>query len=447
MNIIAIDCGASFIKTAFVVDGRIIEKKEYDACKQNIGEVVSSKDSLLPDKLKNVVTIVRNTIKEYVEYDDLYIGMCNEMHGFVLANQDMIPYLDYVSWQKEYITTFRTEEETWKSYFEKKVLSEDILRTGMPFKAGLPSGNLAYIFESGLIKKEKNSRYLFFTLGDFIISWIFNTRIKIHPTNAAGTGLYDVEVGKWNDTLINSLNLSFIEFPEVDKNTEIIKINGIRVVSALGDQQAALYGAGLYDEKQISINMGTGAQVSVLSKNCIFDNNYQTRPFFKGMYLKTCPHIPSGRAINVFYGFVEEIIKFSCDNKEVNKECIWEWINRQALQAKSEDLIIDLSFFTNAVSNHTQGCICGIKENNFNIGNLFNSIYKQMAQNVKVCVDKLEIEYKITNEIVFSGGIVRKNELLRNLIMEKFIGYSNIVSENETFLGINKYICDVVKGE
>jgi xylulokinase len=70
---------------------------------------------------------------------------------------------------------------------------------------------------------------------------------------------------------------------------------GVPVFCAVGDQQAALFGAGLVADV-VSVNVATGCQVSVLSSSN--DSPAQLRPFFlDGVYLHTITHLPAGRLL------------------------------------------------------------------------------------------------------------------------------------------------------
>ena len=314
----------------------------------------------------------------------------------------------------------------------------------MSFKKGLPSANLSMLIQ-GESFDGKDVR--FYTLGDFLIAWLSaNERISIHPTNAAATGLYDMEASEWNRKLMSDLKLDFIRFPAICNDESHIDVHlderDIKFYPAIGDQQAALLGAGFASEGQLSVNMGTGAQVSVLAEQTEFSEKYQVRPYFGGHVLVTIPHIPSGRAVNVFFRFVRECMRSADDS--ITDEEIWKAIMEEVEKCRKNDdldqkLEIDLSFFTNAVSDRVTGMIDGISENNLTIGALFDSVYRKMAMNVIECASRLpkigEIE-----EVVFSGGIARKNEILRSEIVKGLLIDTFQVAENETLYGINKYI-------
>ncbi len=443
MSIIAIDCGASFIKAAKLSNDFVTVEQQILYRTSEIVSVIDQKDNTLPQQLKNTISAVKKSILNLTEEGDaICLGVCNEMHGFVLTNHNLMPYTDYVSWQKDYILEEHNDFETWQQFLQSRITKEDIQKTGMPFKPGLPSGNMAYLLQSNCIAADSREM-LFFTLGDFIVSWMSGQVSEIHPTNAAASGLYDLTKKDWNWKLIRDLQLGDIQFPKVYHQSAPLffqwRGRKIQMYPALGDQQAALLGAGLHNDGQLSVNMGTGAQVSILSNTIEFSDVFQTRPYFENQYLFTVPHIPSGRALNVFFGFVKQIAD-KYQHKSISDDDIWKWINEEAGKIERGTLEIDLSFFSNAITKRTAGSIQNIGEDQFTIGNLFLSIYQQMGANVFECVHRICKDTRLINEVIFSGGVVRKNKILREYIAKYFGTTMMNVVQNETFLGIAQYM-------
>lgn len=429
MIIISIDCGASFIKASKFVDNIIVE---------TIIEKTPSDNN--PNKLEQSVEVIKDIIcRLSLGEKEVHIGFSNEMHGFVLADESGRPVLPYMSWQNERAynsfcdTTFLEE-------FRNSIDDKHFVNSGMPLKVGLPSVNLFCVLNAEL--KDYKGELYFYTLGDYYIRALSGSQPYMHITNAAGTGLYDLLNDCWNYEVINQITINTscrIVFPEIYINQKAIKISGdadYYYYPALGDQQAALLGAGVSSHRDLSLNFGTGAQISILSDSLEFSNKYQVRPYFNNLYLKTVPHIPSGRALNVYFNFVKNII---CRFKEVSEEQIWKYINAEAEINDKQLMQIDMSFFTNSVTNNINGSISGICENGLTIGNLFESVYAQMAENIKEICVRLQVDN--VNQIVISGGILRKNKLLREKVLSKFAGNIKIIlAENETAQGICKFI-------
>lgn len=445
MRYIAVDCGASFIKSAYFRDDE--EKPEdvrtYVANDVGDKDLLDEQDDRLPLQLRRTVTIIRQVLLNYSDCGEtLQLGISNEMHGFVVTDEDGIPITDYISWQKEYSHELYNEDLSWGDYYADILLEQDIIHTGMPLKPGLPSTNLPYVLEQNKRLCSDIAVY-FYTLGDFIIRWLSGQQIYTHPTNAAATGLYDLTLNNWNQDIIARLGLEEIHFPVISENESITfgwKDRTICVKPAIGDQQAALYGARLCEKYQLSINMGTGGQVGRLADTLSFSEKYQIRPYFNGMYLMTVPHIPSGRALNVYIRFIQHIAQAFADCP-VTDEQIWQWIFEEMECEKTEQELmdIDLGFFANAISKKEKGSIAEIGENALRVGNLFQSIFHQMASNIHECEQRIENGYRI-DEILFSGGVVRKNAILRERIQTYYPQAAVRIAVNETLIGIYRYL-------
>ena len=68
---------------------------------------------------------------------------------------------------------------------------------------------------------------------------------------------------------------------------------------------AAILGA-LLQRDELSLNISTGSQVSLLKPKVEF-GNFQTRPFFDGRFSITITHIPAGRALNALVKLLSEL--------------------------------------------------------------------------------------------------------------------------------------------
>lgn len=432
MNTIAIDCGASFLKGALFQEDVIIKRA------QRQSPVVHGCEGLLePVQINHLLPMVKDLILDLAsDIDDFRLCISNEMHGFILANQDGTPYTDYISWQKEYGNEV-IDGNSSVEILSRKDLSEEILKTGMPLRGGLPSSNMLYLRRKNLLPE---SPLFFYTLGDYIIRRLSAQEPVCHPTNAAATGLYDVVNNKWNDKLQEIVTNDNVNFPVVGTKSIYFELDNHHVVClpALGDQQAALYGASFSKTGDISFNLGTGAQVSKLTRKIELSNDYQTRPYLNGYYLQTIPHLPSGRALNVFFRFFKDIL--NTFGYELPESDIWSRLLEKEIDCEQSSLSVDLSFFQTPLTNHQVGSIDNIGEYELTVGKLMKAIISQMVSNFISIAQKIEPNKLEVNRIVFSGGVARRIESLRKGIVSYYgENISVIVSSDETLIGLNKY--------
>lgn len=435
MNSITIDCGASFIKGALIKNGEIIHQLQQPA-----PTVQKNINLLEPVQIQALIPLVRQMILELADTEDA-VRLCisNEMHGFLLACEDGTPFTDYISWQHE-LGSIAINDSTALQILKKESLSEDILYTGMPLRAGLPSCNLLYLAMTGKLKKSSSTLY-FYTLGDYILKALSKRESKCHPTNAAASGLYDLRKNCWNPTLTRVVGGEDIIFPQIgyeELNFHIENVD-IYALPAIGDQQAALLGAGLDDMSTLSFNLGTGSQVSKLITAPLCATEYQIRPYFNGKYLKTIPHLPSGRALNVFIRFIKDVLtQFQVP---ITDDIIWNvLLNNESDKSKSE-LVCDLSFFENPITDHTVGSISNISEYALTLNGLMDAVFEQMGKNfIKAADIIVGSNLSGVKQIIFSGGVARKIERIRESILTHYESNTIVkIASNETLLGLYRY--------
>lgn len=435
MNTIAIDCGASFIKGALIADGIILRQKQTAS-----PAVPDSAEILSPVWIRTMLPMVRCLLTQLADGQDA-VKLCisNEMHGFLLAYDDGTPFTDYISWQKEY-GSVSVDGVCAMTVLGEERYTEEIRRCGMPLRSGLPNSNLLYLKLAGILGKAEKQLY-FYTLGDYILRMLAGTRsIMCHPTNAAATGLYDLEKGTWNAGLITASGGEDVIFPEVGETATEFSLNGVGITAlpAVGDQQAALLGAGLEREDDLSFNLGTGAQVSKLMPDCSHIGNYQIRPFFDGNYIKTIPHLPSGRALNVYFRFVKDILSKFCG--EVEDREIWSAIIRAEQECGHTDMKCRMTFFENPITKETTGNIENIGEYSLTAGSLFCAAFQSLADNFIWAANEIEPDSSKVERIIFSGGIAARLESVRDRIIRSYDREIKvIIAKNETLTGLYRY--------
>ncbi len=435
MDTIAIDCGASFIKGGRIEKGEIVRQLSVAAPLPE-----KSENILIPKQIVALVPLVRDMVSELAGADrEIRLCMSNEMHGFLLSYEDGTAFTDYISWQKE-LGGISVNGVSSTEKIQQEMPEEELLFTGMPLRDGLPICNLYYLTRTGKLDT-KCGRLRFYTLGDYLLRMLSGKEPICHPTNAAATGLYDLRIGQWNYTLIDCVTDQQIVFPEIGENKSItFELKGVTVHAfpAIGDQQAALLGSGLKDDRSVSFNMGTGAQVSRLVKTIRRSGKCQIRPYFYGYNLNTLPHIPSGRALNVYFRFIKDILcQFQVN---INDDEIWGRLIQTADMAHDSSMICDMSFFENTVTDVRYGSICNIGEYELTLGNLMHAVFSQMIRNFIYASHAIGVDEMNVEQILFSGGVSNRIPAVREGIKKHFGDAIRVINaKNETLLGLYQY--------
>ena len=430
MNTITIDCGASFIKGALFSDGKIVDRKDFSTPSES-----SVNDVFYTDKVESIITGVKEVVREFLKNEkEINVCISNEMHGFVLSSDDGTPYTGYVSWQKEY-GGIKIDDLSSVDILNREEFKSAIEKTGMNIRAGLPSSNLMYLLRSGKLNGRKQH---FYTLGDYIIKRVFGEECDCSESNAAATGLYDLVEKKWNEQLTGLFDDRLI-FPNVGDRVLNIVVEGVKynVFPAIGDYQAALLGAGIEKPTDISFNLGTGAQVSIITDSLTFSKDYKILPFVGGSYLKRIPHLPSGRALNVYFRFIKDVLgSFDVD---IEDKAIWDKFSNSISQSLPNEMQCSMSFFENPIENRTKGKIDNIGEYDLTFSNLIKLVYDQAADNFMWAADKM-VSPDSVKRIIFSGGIARRIDYIREKLIRHYDSSVEVIqNSDETLLGLYKY--------
>lgn len=462
---LGVDIGSSFVKSAVL-----------DTVRGEVGEVTKIETpgfvsgtnpryrEISPDE--TLVTVRRLIDDHLSRHDDIEgILFSTQMHGFVLMDAGGAAVTNYVTWQDERAT--ETVPALGKTSLQRVIdvlNTDDVRRSGMPVKPSLATCTLLHWKHEERARVQPKPPYWFCTLGDYVIAGLTGEEPRGHITNASATGLVDLEIGDWSTTVAGKLGFDFLRFPRLAREDEVCGLyrSGMRPIPlypALADHQSSMYGAYLVPETDLAINMGTGSQICVVSEALTY-GEYETRPFFEGRYLRTIPHIPAGRSLNLLAEFIQDIAARVC-GVEMSKASVWQklqpaieaaaWAAEPAAASEGAPLDVNISFFhTSAVAR--DGAIRGITEDNFNVGSLFYGAFRDMAQNYFRLHHRLHHREPETasdiRRIVCTGGLAERHPVLRRLIEEQFgLPCSEVPYSGDALAGLLRLARNLQGGE
>jgi len=408
---LGIDIGVSFIKIC------VLGKKSIS----NIKRVKSPSSGQLVNGIHEVdsklfLDIVINLIDEYLQIDsdiqEIYIS--TQMHGFVLVDALSKACFNYISWKDRRSEVFRIGKESALDWIKENTPNDVLMKTGMNLRSGLPSVNLFVLQRQNKIKPSMS----FGTIGDLIVSNLTNTSISTSLSNAAGTGLFDVEDNNWNSSLIDTLGIK-LNFPMLNKKTSspVGLYKGIKVFSAIGDQQASILGLER-DLSNVAVsNIATGSQVTLTSRELLLSKSFQTRPYINNTYLLTIPFIPAGRVLNSLINLLREINnKFFGGNIET-KEVWRNLINFTNKIDLSEDSSPTLRINTDFIGSFSinGGRIDGIDESNFTVSEIILAFILDIVNNHVISLSVLK-KYKEFDTVLMSGGVSERLPIMKEAL-------------------------------
>ena len=139
------------------------------------------------------------------------------------------------------------------------------LRTGLPLATYFAGPKLCWLLEhvDGLRERAERGEVLFGTMDSWLI-WKLTGRHVTDVTNASRTLLMDLRALAWDPEILDLMGIPAAMLPEIRSSAEVYGtaggvLAGVPVASALGDQQAALFGQTCFQPGEAKCTYGTGS--------------------------------------------------------------------------------------------------------------------------------------------------------------------------------------------
>lgn len=426
MRYLAIDLGSSFLKGAVLdLAQGSCEASQRMPTPERLASTPAGCFEISPDALCDAVSVMLDRLLE-VAPGAQGLVMCTQMHGIVLTNARGEPRSNAITWQDQR-GSFRMIEAgsasgqggmSYAEWLQERLSPELRMRLGNELRPGVPISTLAWLAQEGGLPDEELHVV---SLPDYVLSRLSQQPAIVDVTNAASYGLFDVEQGAWSDVALEVAGLIRFRLPRVvlepDELRDCYHLNFkgtmLSCPAPVGDHQCALLGS-LLREGELSVNVATGSQVSVVCRE-FNAGDYQVRPYFEGRFLHTVTHIPAGRSLNVLLQLLTEL----ASRAGTPVADPWTLVQEAVEEIDSTDLKIDMSFFQNRRNRSGGGAVTEITEENLTLGHLFRAAFGQMAADYKAQASRLPGADELSG-IVFSGGIAHKVPLLRQLTADGF---------------------------
>ena len=138
-------------------------------------------------------------------------------------------------------------------------------RTGLPLATYFAGPKLRWLLDNvdGLRARAEAGEVLFGTMDSWLV-WKLTGRHVTDVTNASRTMLMDISTLDWDAELLDALGVPAAMLPEIRSSAEVYGtatgvLAGVPVASALGDQQAALFGQTCFQPGEAKCTYGTGS--------------------------------------------------------------------------------------------------------------------------------------------------------------------------------------------
>ncbi len=414
MNILGIDIGTTTISAVLLNEknGELIKKTTV----KNNSFINSEKHF---EKIQNPLIIletVKKTVAELTDGSDISsIGVTGQMHGILYIDKTNTPISPLYIWQD-----LRGNE----TYIENKTYSEYLTElTGYKASTGFGLTTHFYNSENNLVPK---NAVKITTIHDYLVSVLTNTTPITHASDAHSLGFFDLEKLEFDKNALKKADINPDILPEVFKSTEIVGVtdcdylkSGIPVSVAIGDNQASFLGSVKNFENSVLVNVGTGSQVSFMTKALNSTASGEIRPLTDDKYLFVGSSLCGGRA----YAVLKNFFLLCSDFLDGNDDDIFKRMDILAESAdKTENSLKTSCEFAGTRNNpQKRGSIQNISTENFTPANLTYSVLKGVADelydmyNEAAPLLSFEPEY-----LVGSGNGLRKSNIWRKIFEKCF---------------------------
>ena len=263
--LVAIDQGTTssrviLFDTSFNI--KFISQQEFKQYFPKNGWVEHNPNEIWKTTLSSLKKVIQKAKK--LKGKILSIGITNQRETTVLWNKkNGKPVYNAIVWQDR-----RTQEfckNLKKNDFEKKIRNKTGLFIDPYFSATKIKWILDNVKSSKFLLKSNN--LLFGTIDTFLIWKLTNGKHHLtETTNASRTMLFNININKWDDEILNKLKIPKKILPNVKNSADNFGTTNKKVVgkeipisAVLGDQQAAAIGQSCFEKGSLKITYGTGA--------------------------------------------------------------------------------------------------------------------------------------------------------------------------------------------
>lgn len=336
-------------------------------------------------------------------YPVVSIGVSGQMHGMLYVDADGNACSPLYSWQDER-GNLKAEQG---SYAE-----ELSLRSGYRVSSGYGCCSVYYDRKHHAIPQKAVA---FCTIGDYVAMRLCGRKTPLlHDSCAASLGLFDLKNRCWDEAAIASAAMPRALFPAVTSRVEALGVreDGATVYTCIGDNQASVYGS-LGDERAFLLNIGTGSQISVITKAYCCPPVGEVRPYLDGAYLVAgCP-LCGGYSYRLLKDFYESV------GGEITYDTMNAWA-LAALNAQACAPTVTPTFRGTRADPTCRAGVMGISEANFNAPALTLGVLKGISGELKEFYAAFAALLGERTMAVGAGNAVRLNEAMRRVLREDF---------------------------
>lgn len=364
-----------------------------------------------PDRIFTVVKGMLDDILQNSDGDNggepSAIGISSQMHGILYVDQEGKAVSSHYTWKVE-SGNENFGAETYASYLSHA--------TGYELYTGYGSVTHFCLQQTGRLPA---GAVRFANIGDYVAMRLCAEREPVmSPSIAASMGVFSLKGRHFDLAALEKAGVATSYYPQVRSDGFILgTYRGIPVTCAQGDNQASFYAAIGENEEALSVNVGTGSQVSLFHREFLTGTGAEVRPFTEKGFLYVQASVNGGKAYERMAEFVKGTV-FAVTGIETD---VYEKLEEAGLCVPETDLRIAPLLYGSRKGAAPGGSVEGLTPENFTLGDMVRAYVAGMALELFRMYEQLPDALRQgKKEIVASGNGIRKNRLLRQEVERLF---------------------------
>ena len=359
------------------------------------------------------------------------LGFTGQMHGVVLLDDTLEPVSNLITWQdRRSLQPHPSEQHSLLESLLSRCSDDALLHTGCRLAAGYLGTTLYCLKQTDALPPNASRTAL---IVDWLAAKLTGGNLITDRSNAASTGLYDLQRDEWSPELLSAAGLNHELLPIVAESggaigrltTEAARRTGLPeglpVANAIGDNQAAILGSIPVGEEVIHINIGTGGQLSRII------DRFQTLAGMETRYLPVgrCMLVGAGLAGGDALAWVKRTLSAwleSC-GLTLSDDELYSRLTEQIASAPAYAKGLECAPFFRGTRAQpdTRGAFRGIDNRNFTPGNVGRAVLNGIVAGMEMFRDLAASagDWQ-AQRIIATGNAVRRNPLLAQCIADRF---------------------------
>jgi len=358
------------------------------------------------------------------------VGITGQQHGVAIVDDQNQPLTPFVGWQDR-----RGEdafEDTGQTYVEHAVSvagADASRRAGCRLASGWMGTTLLWMQSNGVLPMSGTACFI----PDLFAATLTGRPPVTDPTLAASSGIFDVAVRRWDETIVEALGLPIAVLPEVREAGHAVGTVSESAASCtslplrlpvfvpIGDNQASFVGSVAERDNSVLVNVGTGAQVAAYADHYVHSPPLETRPFPMGGNLLVHAGLCGGRS----YALLERFFRAVGDQvlRVAAEEPVYEVMNRlvASVPTGAQGLRCE-PLFTGTRENPTlRASWTGISPENFTPAHMTRALLEGIADELANSHDLIRRAAKTEHaRLIGAGNGLRQNPVFTEIVADKF---------------------------